>query len=654
MTGNKENLKRLERELWSLLLHDGGKEIEDLRSRKLREDRRGCMKRLLTRAVRESSLGIFGGKFYCFGGKTYVPIEKLALFDTIFHLCSERLQVPDADLVHMSDIYQDCANVVCSKDIALSNNIMIFSNGVLDVERDKFYKTFESRFVHLWSVDYDYEPGVKPFLWQKFLDQVLPDKYWQDALQMFLGATFIDRRKVKIEHIVILLGKGANGKSVIQQAVCGVLGHDYVSTMEVGRLCSRSSDGDFAVAEVNGRRLNYCTEMEETDFMRKSARLKAVVSGEAVTARQLYGMPFKAMNIPLLMANANRLPFFNTKDEAMMRRVYVIPFNVTIPDEEQDRELSDKLVEEYPAILNWMLEGRRKLIENGYRLPKDNSLSRIIEERETEFNSILKFMSIHKYLASPEGQYLNPVVWRSSKDLYAEYERWCKQNYIMDIQSKISFRNVLVNRGYHYERKAKGMSFALYGNAKQRIKRMKDKMTALDRKDPNLTFIDGVGYAPTLKLLESYAGVSRHVLLKVKGEGYINDCIRMLNGKVMYNVAGVIEVLRRMRIIATDEEKEYDKKMAVELHKERNRFNARNKARGWPYRKFENDYDHLEDGIVVVPDDTTDEECIEMAREDGYDTSGLYGQGFYIKKNRNSYEQQEEESGEDDEVDSDQ
>lgn len=642
MDENKENLRRLEREVWNFLLHDGGAEIEELRAIKTREDRRGRMKLLLCRAIRKSSLGTFAGKFYCFGGKTYVPIEKLAFYNILFQLCSERIRVPAADLVHMTDIYQDCANVVYSKHIVLSNGVMIFRNGVLDVEKGRFYKTFDSRYVHLWSVDYDYEKGVRTYLWQKFLDQVLPDKYWQDALQMFLGATFIDRRKVKIEHIVILLGKGANGKSVIQQAVCGVLGQDYVSTMEVGRLCSRSTDGDMAVADVNGRRLNYCTEMEETDFMRKSARLKAIVSGEAVTARQLYGVPFKATNIPLLMANANHLPFFNTKDEAMMRRIYVIPFNVTIPEEEQDRELSDKLIDEYPAILNWILEGREKFIQNGYRLPRDTSLSKLVEEQETEFNSVMKFMSLNNYLPRPEGQFLEPIVWRTLNDLYNEYERWCKHNFVTDIQRKVAFRDMLINREYHYERKTKGMSFALYGNAKARIRKLKESMTKLDRNDPKLIWVDNVGYAPTIVQLIKYTSVSRHVLMKLKSEGYLNDCIRMYEGRTLYNVTAVIEVLRRMRIIATDEEKEADKKMAAEMHSERNRFNARMKARGWPYRKYDADFEHLDDGIIVVPDETTDLECMEMAKEAGYETDGLYGQGFFIKKNNNNDEQQEE------------
>lgn len=626
MDDERMQLRLLEREIWDLLLYDGGIEVEELKKVKTREDRRGRMKRMLCSAIEKSSLGTFGGKIHHFGGKTYVPLDRYAFQGALFNICSKRINVPDADLVRMSDIYQDCNNVVFSRPLRISQNVMIFRNGVLDVEKDRFYKTFDKRFVQLWSVDYDYVKGVQPYLWRKFLDQVLPDPYWQRSLQMFLGATFVDRSKVKIEHIVILLGKGANGKSVIQQAVCGVLGDEYVSTMEVGRLCSRGMDGDMAVAEINGKRLNYCTEMEETDFYKKSARLKAIVSGEAVTARQLYGTPFKAMNIPLLMANANRLPFFNSRDDAMLRRIYVIPFNVVIPDEEQDKELGDKLAVEYPAILNWILEGRRMFVENGYRLPRDTSIGKYLQDEQNEFNSVMRFMSTHRYLATQEGTSIEPVVWRTASDLYGEYYRWCKQNYMTEIVTKVIFMHMLEDNGYKKDRKSKGISFALYGNSKERIKKMIDKMSHPSKNDPNITWLDGVGYVPTMSLLLKYTGVSRHVMLRVKGNGYLDECIRQYDGKVFYNVSGVVEVLRRMHIIATDEQLDADRAILQQQQKERNRFNSRMKARGWPYRKYKTTYEHLDDGIVVVEDSVTDEECVRMAEEAGYDTGGIYGE----------------------------
>lgn len=246
----QENVKRLTRELWELLTADDGVEIKKLKAMKKKEDRRGKVKRIICRTIDDSSLGFFNGLMYFFGGKVYEPISKSELFKAIYNIIANQIELPDSDLSKLQDLYSDCLNAVNSKPIHLSNSIMIFRNGVLDVERGEFHRKFDRKYVQMWAVDYEYNPDAKTFLWYQFLNQVLPDAYLQDVLQMFLGATFVDRQKVKIEHILILLGKGANGKSVIQKTVCGVLGDEYVTTQEVGRLCARGIEGDIAGTEV--------------------------------------------------------------------------------------------------------------------------------------------------------------------------------------------------------------------------------------------------------------------------------------------------------------------------------------------------------------------------------------------------------------------
>lgn len=622
-------VSRLSDELWGLIVGDGGQAVRDLLSLKRREDRRGRMKRLLGRAIRESSLGVFGGKMYYFGGKVYEPIERSVFQNVMYDIMANRVEVPDADLVKLSDIYMDCCNAVYSKSLYVSNNIMIFRNGVLDVERGVFSKRFDKKFVQMWSVDYDYTPGMSTFLWHQFINQVLPERHWQDALQMFLGATFIDRKKVKIEHILILLGKGANGKSVIQQVVCGVLGEDYVSQHEIGRLCARGNEGDMAVAEINGKRLNYCTEMEETDFYKKSARLKALVSGENVTARQLYGNPFKAMNIPLLMSNANILPVFNKRDEAMMRRIYVIPFQVVIPLEKQNKTLGEELVSEYPGILNWILEGRDKFIKNGYRLPADISLDKYIDEERVEFSTVLKFMSLHRYLPRIEGVEVAPMVWIRVSELYGDYSRWCKQNGLEGV-GRTSFVHILVNEcGYHRERKNNGYNIAVFGTHIEKLKKIQTanrKKDAGERPSPNLLWYNGVGYATNLTQLSKFTNVSVHVLKRVKSEGRFSPFTKAWGRHNVYDVNGCCGVLRDLHILASDSERDLLERLRLDLNYKRTLFNNRMKKRGWPYRQYDNSNPQLEEGIIVVPDYTTDEEVLAMAKEAGLDTRGYRGE----------------------------
>lgn len=635
----QHNVRRLTNEIWEIVIADGIDRLVELRAMKRKEDRRGKVKRMLMDAIDNSSLGFFNGYMYYFGGKTYDVISRNELFKSIYNIVANKMEMPDADLSKLQDLYADCLNAVYSKPLEISNSVMIFRNGVLDVEHNKFHTSFNKRFVQMWAVDYDYNPDARIFLWYQFINQVLPDKMMQDVLQMFLGATFIDRSRVKIEHLVILLGKGANGKSVVQKAVCGVLGEQYVTTQEVGRLCARGLDGDMAVAEINGKRLNYCTEMETTDFYKKSARLKAIVSGEKVPARRLYGSPFYAQNIPLLMANANAIPVFNKNDDALIRRIYVIPFNVVIPIEKQNKTLNDELVEEYPAILNWILEGREKFIRNGYQLPKDVNIDRILISEKNEGNIILKFMDMQGFKAKIEGVDIYPMNWLPVKQLYTKYERWCEANEFVPVKKNV-FSYCLENEGgFKRKRFNNGMCFAVYGDrtiaSLKREQREHNKLRMMEKNPKAVTmWVQGKLYASSLKSLSAYSYVSFSVVARLNREGHFNAYKKGFREKTMYEIEGCCKVMRELMIMASDEQKEIDSRIRKELKYMRNVFNQRMEYNGWPFRKYANDCEQIDNWCTVVPDETTDEEVYKMAVEKGLDTSKWsksQGKGIYSK-----------------------
>lgn len=633
MSMEEYGTERLLKELWDKMNDDGGVSIAELDTMKSPADRRGRVKRLLCTAIEKSSLGEFGGGIYYFGGKVYVFISRTALRKVLYEIMANKLKMKDRDLMRLSDIYFDCENFVMAKPLQSSNSVMVFRNGVLDVERMEFHRRFDRRFVQMWSVDYDYNPKANTFLWHQFINQVLPDKYLQDVLQMFLGATFIDRKKVKIEHIVILLGHGANGKSVIQQTVKGVLGEDYVSEQSIGRICKAGNDGDFAVSEINGKRLNYCTEMEVTDFYRKTARLKAVVSGEKTTARRLYGMPYYADHIPLLMANANQIPIFNKKDEAMLRRIYVIPFNVKIPEEKQNKSLADELVEEYPAILNWILEGRKKFIDNGYRLPPDLYLEQYVVNEKSEYNTALNYMSKKGYKAKIPNVGISPLKKITLSELYVGYQKWCWRNNI-DAYGKGMFTQVLENEGgYVKTRNNRGTCFFVYIS----VAKMKDarlhrerKAKLAERADIPCIWKDGVKYVTTLKDLAECTGVKETQVYNLSRAGKFAEFILGYRSYTCYGVEGCAKVMMEAGLLNTDEENAIIKRVNDELAQYRRIFNDWSQRHGFPYRMYKSDLKQIEDDIIVVPDDTSRDEAIEMAKKAGYDVaSAEKGKKFY-------------------------
>ena len=199
--------------------------------------------------------------------------------------------------------------------------------------------------------------AMVPNVWTDyFLDAVL-DQSAQKVLQEFMGAIFIDRRKVKIEKMLILYGAGSNGKSVIQSTLIGLLGEDNVKTLAISDLIS-GSERKQNIASINGKRLNYCSEIQTREFGQNADALKALISGEPFEVRLVYINNFTARNIPLLMANANRIPYIKDFSHGLSRRLIILPFERVIEEKNQNKRLAKELQKEYSGILNWILAGR--------------------------------------------------------------------------------------------------------------------------------------------------------------------------------------------------------------------------------------------------------------------------------------------------------
>lgn len=629
----------LEEELWSYA-KDDDRLVQTKSKRSKPWERRGAVKRILMNAIDKSSMGSFGERMYFFGGRLYEPIDKLTFRKVLYDIIDQRLRMPDGDMVHLQDTYFDCENAVFSKKLDVSNSVMVFKNGVLDVERNEFHKKFDKRFVQVASVDYEYIANARTFLWKQFLDQVLPDKQMQDVLQMFLGATFIDRKKVKLEKILILLGPGANGKSVVQGVVKGVLGEDYVSEQSIGKLCTSGRDGELAAAAIAGKRLNYCTEMDTTDFHRQTARIKALVSGERIVASRKFIDPYYVTSIPLLMANANQLPVFNANDNAMLRRLYVVPFKIVIPEERQNRSLGSELEEEYPGILNWILEGRKKFIENKYNLPVEKEPDHVTVNEQADYNNVIYFMQKRmKYHPKLNNVTMAVQKWVLLKSLYESYCRWCMANE-MDPFNRRIFSDTLVDCGYIKSRSRNGVAFGVYGGANMEARRRKTEteIARLHQRDPSeykLT-VDGKLYILGSANFSIYAGVGHNKIYQLTKDGIFNEHIKNIRNKRAYEADACIEMLRNLNVISKDDKKDAMRRFSSELSRERRAFNQWNEMNGFPYRKYKDSNEQIGEGIIVVEDDTTRDEVIAMARKAGYDVTNVVRFAKCRKENRDS------------------
>jgi len=294
-----------------------------------------------------------------------------------------------------------------------------------------------------YQLPFRYDPQAKAPIFEEYLNKVLPDEELQKVIAEYIGNLFIKNQTLKLEKVLMLFGGGANGKSVMFEIVNALLGKENVSNYSLMNL---TNDNGYFRAKIANKLVNYASEINNrlnTDVF------KQLVSGEPVEARLPYGEPFTITNYAKLIFNTNELPKEIEHTNAFFRRFLIVPFNVTIPEAEQDKELSKKIIDsELSGVFNWVLEGlNRLLVQKGFS--KSSAIEQQIEVYKTESDSVKMFIEEENYESSTSSkQYL--------KGLYTEYIDYCKSNGYRPCSTK-SLSKRLTNAGFDLVRHKLGL-----------------------------------------------------------------------------------------------------------------------------------------------------------------------------------------------------
>lgn len=198
-------------------------------------------------------------------------------------------------------------------------------------------------------------PGTGCRLWLRFLDEITAgDPALEAYLQRLAGYCLTG--STQEQTFFFLHGHGANGKSVFLQTLAAVLG-SYARTAPVETfMASRSPGHPTDLAGLRGARLVLVTETEANRAWAES-RIKTITGGDPIAARFMHRDFFEFVPTFKLVVAGNHRPQLAGVGEAMRRRLHLVPFEVTIPEERRDHRLSEKLLAERDRILGWMIEG---------------------------------------------------------------------------------------------------------------------------------------------------------------------------------------------------------------------------------------------------------------------------------------------------------
>ena len=176
-------------------------------------------------------------------------------------------------------------------------------------------------------------------VWTAFLERVAPDPELRAFLQRFCGYCCTG---VTTEHkFVFAYGTGANGKSTFINTIAAILG-DYATIADVGTfIASNTERHPTDVAKLHGYRLVVAQETEKGRRWDET-KIKTMTGGDKMTARFMRCDFFDFIPQFKLWIVGNHKPRLDNVDEAMRRRMLLVPFLVQIPVEERDPDLRGK------------------------------------------------------------------------------------------------------------------------------------------------------------------------------------------------------------------------------------------------------------------------------------------------------------------------
>lgn len=328
-----------------------------------------------------------------------------------------------------------------SRDKVLIN----LQNGTFEISPEGTHlRPFDRSDFITYQLPFRYDPKAEAPLFEAYLNKVLPDKERQSVLSEYLGFVFIKHgsNALKEEKALILYGTGANGKSVFFEIVNALLGEENVSSYS---LQSLTNDNGYFRAKIANKLVNYASEINGT---LEASIFKQLVSGEPVEARLPYGQPFTLKQYAKLIFNCNELPKDVEHTNAYFRRFLIIPFDVTVRPEEQDKNLHTKIIEnELSGVFNWVLEGLNRLLEQK-RFSVCEAAQKAVENYKMESDSVQMYLSEYNYSISVIKEI--PL-----QEMYKEYKYFCEDNGFKNCSNK-TFSDRLRNLNYDIVRKTNG------------------------------------------------------------------------------------------------------------------------------------------------------------------------------------------------------
>jgi len=396
----------------------------------------------------DSSVYLYEEEFGCFEEQTeaslYVAIRRSLSPEMDMKLGKQKI----TEVVHR---IQSSPELQITRDELNSHiHLINFRNCVLDIKNGKTYPHSPD---YLFTSYIDAEYGETPsrvrvyhsnqhvrnssqgcyFL--KFLEDCTNgDPLKIKSLQQLTG--YIISNEWRAKKFFVLIGLPHTGKSIWLSLWRALIGPKHTTAMSLKQL----GETRFMTAELFKSKLNISAEMDTNGSIKASDVIKTVTGCDLLTAEKKNKDPFQFYGKTKLVAAGNHMPLFDKLDgtSAFTDRILFLIFNNTIPEDQRDKSLLDKLISEKSFIVEWALEGLSELMKNNLIFTESEEASAFKLRYINESNNVSEFVKdiCHLDLVNEECK-----VHR--KELFPAYKHYCRDNGYKSLSRQEFFVEIL-------------------------------------------------------------------------------------------------------------------------------------------------------------------------------------------------------------------
>ncbi len=300
-------------------------------------------------------------------------------------------------------------------------DMIVVNNGILNIKTKKLTPHTPS-YMAFVKVPIDFNPKAKPLKFIKFLKEcfTIDGVFNQTEYYMCLEVMALTLLKhSRFEKAVMFIGSGANGKSTFLDVLQKILGSKNVSSRTMHDL----SKEKFAKIDLYNKMANIFSDIQGSELY-DTGMLKAMISGDVITAEEKFGKPFAFRPYSKLLFSANRFPAVSDQSDGFFRRFIIIEWLRVFKGKEKDIHLKKELTQdqnELSGILNIMVRTAVLLEERGQFL-QEKDIQDVREMWNERSEPINTFLDQETEPDDSEQAFVGTGM------LYSYYVRWCKDN----------------------------------------------------------------------------------------------------------------------------------------------------------------------------------------------------------------------------------